>query len=105
MTLVSIKEFSTNQEKYFSMALNERIFIKNGNHTFFVTHADENESEYDDLIETKRYANGSKTTGQSKEKKQFAWLTGNSRIDNPVCVNENFRKITREEIYDRKSIY
>jgi hypothetical protein len=42
---------------------------------------------------------------QSKEKKQFAWLTGNSRIDNPVCVGENFRKIPRDEIYERKSLY
>ena len=47
MTLVSIKEFSTNQEKYFRMALNERIFIKNGNHTFFVTTVNEHD-DYDD---------------------------------------------------------
>jgi len=42
---------------------------------------------------------------QSKEKKQFAWLTGNSKIDNPVRIGDNFRKIRREEIYDRKSFY
>ena len=30
---------------------------------------------------------------QKKEKKQFAWLTGNSRIDNPVYVGKDFRKI------------
>ena len=45
------------------------------------------------------------TARQSKDKKQFAWLSGNSIIDNPVRIGENFRKISREEIYDRKSIY
>jgi len=41
------------------------------------------------------------TAKQSKEKKQFAWLSGNSKIDNPVRIGENFRKIPRDEIYDR----
>ena len=45
------------------------------------------------------------TTEQSKEKKQFAWLNGNSKIDNPVRIGENFRKIPREELHDRKSFY
>ena len=40
------------------------------------------------------------TAKQSKEKKQFAWLTGNSKIDNPILIGENFRKIPRDEIYD-----
>ena len=48
MTVVSSKEFSTNQEKYFEMALNERIFIKKGNHLFFVTNANE---YYDEELE------------------------------------------------------
>jgi len=43
------------------------------------------------------------TAKQSEEKKQFAWLNGNSKIDNPFRVGENFKKIPREEIYDRKS--
>ena len=42
-------------------------------------------------------------TQQFKEKKQFAWLSGNSKMDNPVRIGEDFRKISREEIYDRKS--
>ena len=42
---------------------------------------------------------------QIKEKKQFAWLTGDSKIDNPLYVGKNFRKITREEIYDRKNFH
>jgi hypothetical protein len=42
---------------------------------------------------------------QSKEKKPMAWLSGNSKIDNPVCIGENFRKISRDEIYDRKSFH
>ena len=28
------------------------------------------------------------TTKQSKEKKQFEWLTGNSKIDNPIRLKK-----------------
>ena len=34
MTIVSAKEFNTNQEKYFDMAENEDIYIKRGNGMF-----------------------------------------------------------------------
>ena len=45
------------------------------------------------------------TNKQAREKKQFAWLNGNSKIDHPIRIGENFRKIPRDEIYDRKSFY
>ena len=45
------------------------------------------------------------TAKQSKEKKQPVWLTGNSKIDHPVCIGKDFRKISRDEIYDRKSFF
>ena len=45
------------------------------------------------------------TIKQTKEKNQFAWLNGNSKIDNPVRIGKDFRKISRNEIYDRKSLY
>ena len=45
------------------------------------------------------------TGKQPKGKKQFAWLSGNSKIDNPVRIGENFRKISKDEIYDRKSFH
>ena len=41
------------------------------------------------------------TSKRYREKKQFAWLNGNSKIDNPIRVGEDFRKIPRDEIYDR----
>ena len=64
MTLVSSKEFKTNQDKYLELALNERVFIKKGNHTFFVTNADEDESEYDyvDYLEAKACENDEDTS-------------------------------------------
>ena len=34
-------------------------------------------------------------------KGQPIWLSGNSKIDNPVHIGENFRKIPRGEIYER----
>ena len=40
---------------------------------------------------------------QSTDNNRFAWLSGNSRIDSPVCIGDEFRKISRDEIYDRKS--
>ena len=39
MTVVSSKEFSINQEKYFDLALNEQIFIQRGDYMFIVTRA------------------------------------------------------------------
>ena len=41
------------------------------------------------------------TIKQSKEKKQFAWVNGNSKIDNPVHIGDNFRKISRDDIHER----
>ena len=57
MTVVSSKEFATNQDKYFELALSERVFIKKGNHLFFVTNAndDESENDYEDLPDAKAY--------------------------------------------------
>ena len=36
MTVVSTKEFNTNQDKYFDMALDEEICIKKGDNMFIV---------------------------------------------------------------------
>ena len=36
MIVVSSKEFVTNQEKYFDLALNEQVFIKRGENMFSV---------------------------------------------------------------------
>jgi hypothetical protein len=46
MTVVSSKEFVTNQEKYFELALNEQIFIQNGKNLFVVSIANEYEDDY-----------------------------------------------------------
>ncbi len=45
MQVVSSTEFATHQQKYFNLALNEEVFVKNGNHTFLVTKADINARE------------------------------------------------------------
>jgi hypothetical protein len=50
MTVVSSKEFVANEDKYFDLALNERVFIKKGNNTFFVSNADEDE-EFEEIME------------------------------------------------------
>ena len=42
------------------------------------------------------------TVRQSKENRHLAWLNGNSGIDHPVRIGKNFRKISRNEIYDRR---
>ena len=36
MTVVSTKEFNTNQDMYFDMALNEQVFIQKGDNMFFL---------------------------------------------------------------------
>jgi hypothetical protein len=38
MTVVSTKEFNTDQEKYFDMALNDHVIIKRGDNMFIVHH-------------------------------------------------------------------
>jgi len=50
MTVVSKKEFATHQDKYFDLAIKERVYIKKDNYMFFVTNADEDE-ELDEIIE------------------------------------------------------
>ena len=37
MTIVSTKEFNTNQDKYFDMALNDHVYIKRGDCMFIVS--------------------------------------------------------------------
>jgi hypothetical protein len=37
---------------------------------------------------------------QKKAKKQHIWLSGNSKIDNPIHIGENFRKVPRDELYE-----
>ena len=37
MTVVSTKEFHTNQDKYFDIAMNEQVFVKRDNIMFIVT--------------------------------------------------------------------
>jgi len=45
MTVVSTKEFVTNQNKYFDLALNEQVIIQRGNNMFVVQHFVQNESQ------------------------------------------------------------
>ena len=48
MTVVSSKEFATNQNKYFDMAMNEQIFVQRGDSMFLFTRT--NEHEEPDMI-------------------------------------------------------
>ena len=48
MTVVSSKEFMTNEDKYFDLALNERVFIKKGNNMFIITTVKEYDDDDDD---------------------------------------------------------
>ena len=41
MTVVSSKEFATNQNKYFDMAMNEQVFVQRGNNMFLFTRTSE----------------------------------------------------------------
>jgi len=46
MTVVSTKEFISNQKKYFNIALNEQVYIKRGGNMFMVARANEEKIEY-----------------------------------------------------------
>ena len=43
MTVVSTKEFNTDQEKYFDMAINGNVCIKRGDNMFYLSFAPANE--------------------------------------------------------------
>ena len=45
MTLISSREFVTNQKKYFDLAVNEQVFVKRGKNMFTVTRANEDDGE------------------------------------------------------------
>ena len=64
MTVVSSKEFKTNQDKYLRLALNERVFIKNGNNTLFITNVnDERDFDYEDWMDAKACENDETISG------------------------------------------
>jgi hypothetical protein len=42
---------------------------------------------------------------EKAKKKNYPWLSGNSGIDNPAKVGRNFKKYSREELYDRKCFH
>ena len=46
MTVVSSKEFTTNHDKYFKLALNEQVYIRKGNNMFIVTIANDKKKKY-----------------------------------------------------------
>ena len=45
MTVVSSKEFITNEEKYFELALNEQVFIQKGGNMFLIMRANGHEEK------------------------------------------------------------
>jgi hypothetical protein len=58
MTVVSRKEFNTNQDKYFDMALDEQVFIQKGDNMFFLLYKNINSmdmyhdtSVYEEILE------------------------------------------------------
>jgi len=52
MTIISSKEFAINQEKIYTMALNERVFIKRGKNIFYLACANLDD-EATDLADAK----------------------------------------------------
>jgi len=52
MTVVSTKEFNSNQKKYFDMAIDEHVVIKRGENMFHLTCSNYNNlDEYDEVLE------------------------------------------------------
>ena len=50
MTVVSSKDFATNQEKYFDLALDGNICIKRGANMFYLVRSPEKEQDEEDII-------------------------------------------------------
>jgi predicted transcriptional regulator len=62
MTLVSSKEFATNQKKFYNIALNERVIIKRGKNIFYLSSANHDHDESFDVAEAKERANDENTS-------------------------------------------
>ena len=63
MTIINSKEFKTHQDKYLELALNEHVYIKQGNNMFIVTSVNnEDEEDFADLEEAKARANDESTS-------------------------------------------
>lgn len=54
MTLISSREFATNQKKYFDLAIKERVYIKKGNHTLFIANANRDDDDTDLMLAKER---------------------------------------------------
>ena len=39
MTIVSSREFVSNEDKYFNLALDEKVFVKKGDYTYCLTYS------------------------------------------------------------------
>jgi len=48
MTVVSSKEFVSNQKKYFDLAVNEDVCIKRGKNMYYLTYQSVNETNMDE---------------------------------------------------------
>jgi len=46
MTIVSSKEFVTNEDAYFDLAMNEEVFVKRDNIMFIITRANDSRKKY-----------------------------------------------------------
>jgi predicted transcriptional regulator len=46
MTVISSSEFAANQQKYFNLAMDKEVYIRNGNNMFMVSVAKERERKY-----------------------------------------------------------
>ena len=54
MTVVSSKEFTTNQRKYYNKAISENVFIKRGKNMFIVSIADNKKDVDKQIMEFKQ---------------------------------------------------
>jgi predicted transcriptional regulator len=54
MTVVSSKEFATNQTKYYNLAVSEEVFIKRGKNMFIVSIADDKKRREREVAAFKR---------------------------------------------------
>jgi len=56
MTVVSSKEFVSNEDKYFDLALDEQVFVKRGDNMFLIMYKNENNyhdaSVYEEILES-----------------------------------------------------
>jgi len=104
MTVVSSKEFVSDQDKYFDLALDEQVFVKKGENIFHLICTNGyHTNRYDDVLEHGQNFRRDISADESGKKKEKLLNSFLDFAKNNYITDHSF-KFNREDLYDRENI-